>query len=646
MELKNKKLMLVVPFFSRGGRSFSNITVGVAYINAALRNHGYNVECFSMSGEIGNAAELLKAKITENKIDILLCGGLTFQFKQLKMIFDAAKRADGDIITIGGGGGFTSEPLLFSDMCGVDYAVIGEGEISTCELIDAIIAGGDLNNIRGIVYRNAESDYIFTGNREPIGDLDLIPFPSYEGLPIEKEMSFATPLSGFNTFYTDEPRLIQIVYSRSCPFKCSFCFHPAGDKYRTRSMNGFFDELDMYVNKYDMNGIAIVDECFRMDDSVFEFCRRLKPYNLKWVVGVVAKTVTYEKLVAMKDAGCCSVSFGIESMSEEVLMDMHKPSDVKTMERALALTMKAGISIQGNLIFGAEAENSDTVEQTLGWWLLNRKYQLALNIVTPYPGSAYYENCVKRGIIKNRREYIELGCPWVNMSKLTDLEFERLITLISLPADAKIAWDFACHGEIVEAIPNYKGNPELVSMKLKCFHCGETHIYGNLPKSDVSRAFYMPCRGCGCLSTFGPPPNMNYALLNQWTKNELSGIRLSDWLTQRNVGRILIYGLGDLAITLYKYLENAVMRIYVTDRNTQAATTAYTFMKKADFVEVERISAVEPDLVIIAPSYGKSEMQSFLRECGYAGKSETLFDIVFGISDIQRKTQMEEHTDE
>jgi radical SAM superfamily enzyme YgiQ (UPF0313 family) len=646
MELKNTKLLLVVPFFSVGGHTFSSITVGIAYINAAVRNRGHNVECFCMSGESGNAIELLKAKIIEHKIDILLCGGLTFQFKQLKTIFGAAKQVNGDIITIGGGGGFTSEPLLFSDMCGVDYAVIGEGEISVCELIDAIIAGNDVKNISGIVYRTAESGYIFTGNREPITDFDLIPFPSYEGLPIEKEMSFATPLSGFNTFYADEPRLIQIVYSRSCPFKCSFCFHPTGDKYRTRSMDSFFDELDMYVSRYDINGIVIVDECFRMDDSVFEFCRRLKSYNLKWVVSLVAKTVTYEKLIAMKEAGCCSVSFGIESMSEEVLKDMRKPADVKTIERALALTMKAGISIQGNLIFGAEAESSDTVKQTLGWWLLNRKYQLALNIVTPYPGSVYYENCVKRGIIRDRGEYIELDCPWVNMSRLTDLEFERLITLISLPADAKIAWDFACHSEIVETIPNYKGNPELVSMKLKCFHCGKVHTYGNLPKSAVSRAFYMPCRACGCLSTFGTPPNMNYALLNQWTKNEWGGMKLSDWLAQRRMRRIVIYGLGDLAIILYKYLENAAMRIYVTDRNTQAASIAYTFMKKADFVEVGRLSAVELDLVIIVPSYAKSEIQSFLRECGYIGKSETLFDIVFGISDIQSKTQTEELVDE
>lgn len=634
MEMKKFNLLLVVPFFSEGGHAFSSITSGTAYINSALRNHGFNVECFCMSGESENPTKLLMRKIVESEIDVVLCGGLTFQYKNLKTIFDTAKEVNRGIITIGGGGGFTSEPVLFSEMCGVDFAVIGEGEITVCELIDAIIYGSDVSHINGLVYKDENGEYTFTGHREPIADLDSIPFPSYEGLPIEKEMSYATPLSGFNTFFADEPRLIQIIYSRSCPFKCSFCFHPTGDKYRNRSMDNFFEELDLYVNNYDINGIVIVDECFRMDDSVFEFCRRMKQYNLKWVVSLVAKTVTYEKLVALKEAGCCSVSYGIESMSEAVLKDMRKPANVEIIERALKLTMEAGISIQGNLIFGAEAETPETVRETLGWWLKNREYQLALNIVTPYPGSAYYDNCVKRGIIKDRREYIELGCPWVNMSNLSDLEFERLIALISLPSDAKVAWDFACHSEIIETIPACKGDENRVSMKLRCYHCGEIHTYGNLPVSAVAKPFYMPCRSCGRLSTYGDYPNFNYSLLSQWVKNEINDIKLSNWISENGFKNMVIYGLGDLGIVLYKYLENIDSVISVTDKNPQAAATAYTFMKKAKFINVQQLSAVGADLVLIAPSYGKREIQSFLRENGYSGRSETLFDIVFGIADL------------
>lgn len=637
MGLKKYNLLLVIPFFSQGGHAFSSITSGVAYINAALRTHGFNVECFCMSGEADNPHELLKKRIIEGGIDILLCGGLTFQYKTLKSIFNSARQANPKIFTIGGGGGFTSEPMLFSEMCGTDFAVIGEGEITVCELIDSIIYDRDVSDIKGLVYKSKNGEYLFTGHRAPITDLDSIPFPSYEGLPIEKELSFATPISGFNTFFTDEPHLIQILYSRSCPFKCSFCFHPTGDKYRSRSMDNFFKELDLYVSSYDINGIVIVDECFRMDDSVFEFCERMKPYNLKWVVSLVARTVTYEKLIALKEAGCCVVSYGVESMSETVLRDMRKPANVKIIENALKLTAQAGISIQGNLIFGAEAETSETVRETLSWWLSHREYQLALNIVTPYPGSLYYENCVKRGIIQDKREFIELGCPWVNMSKLSNLEFERLISLISLPPEAKLAWDFACHSEIVETIPAYKNNKNIVSLKLRCYHCGEIHTYGNLPKVAVSQAFYMPCRSCGKLSTYGNIPNFNYTLLCQWVKNEASGVKLSEWLREHGIGKIVIYGLGHLASALYKYLENTNSVIGVSDQNPARITFAHTFMNKAKFVSVGEINSLGADLVLIAPSYGKQEIQAYLHENGCIVKSLTLFDIVFGIADITTK---------
>jgi radical SAM superfamily enzyme YgiQ (UPF0313 family) len=546
----------------------------------------------------------------------------------MKAIFTAANEMG--VITVGGGGGFTAEPLLFSEMCGVDYAVIGEGDFSVCELIDALSAGSDVSAIKGLVYRQSNGAYAFTGHRAPIADLDAIPFPSYEGLPIETQMVRTNPLSEPNTFYTDEPRIIPITYSRSCPYKCAFCFHPTGDRYRSRSMDSFFAELDTYVARYEINGLTIVDECFRMDDSVYEFCERIKPYGLKWAVSLVAKTVTREKLAVLKDAGCFFISYGIESMSEAVLTDMNKPADVKTLERALELTAQAGISFQGVLIFGAEAETSETVKETLSWWLNNRKYQLILNIVTPYPGSAYFERCVTRGIIKDKRKYIELGCPWVNFSKLTDHEYERLITLISLPLNAKIAWDFGCHGEIIKTEPNYKGNAGLVSVTLKCSHCGATHTYGNLPAAEAAEAFYMPCRSCGLLTTYGPYPDYNWAVLSQWLRNEASGVRLSDWLTDNGIKSVIIYGLGNLGIVVYKYIEKLGLVAAVTDRNPQAASTAYTFMGDTRFVALDEIKDTDADLILVTLTDLNKQIRTTLSESGH--RIETLFDIVFGIT--------------
>jgi hypothetical protein len=220
------------------------------------------------------------------------------------------------------------------------------------------------------------------------------------------------------------------------------------------------------------------------------------------------------------------------------------------------------------------------------------------------------------------------------MSQLSDHEFERLITLISLPPDAKIAWDFACFGEIIEEIPDYKGHPHLVSMKLKCFHCGKIHTYGNLPKVDVQGAFYMPCRSCGRLTTYGKYINFNYELLCQWMKNEAKGIKLSDWIEKNSIKKLIIYGLGDLGIVLYKYLEDSGIVVTVTDQNPQAVTVADTWMKNVKFTDVNSISTVGADLVLIAPSYAHREIKESLLKNGCRCRIESLFDVVFGIVDF------------
>ena len=625
-------LLLVSPWtVAQSGGAYSNLPMGTVYINSAIRNAGFNVFCLAFTGE-KDADNILRKTITENEIEIVLCGGLTFQYRQIKHVNKIVKDLSPQIITIGGGGGFTAEPLLFPDMCLSDYAVIGEGDFSTPELIDAIIHNKDVSKIKGIVYKENE-EYIYSGVREAIADLDTIPFPSYEGFPIEKILNFGTPISGFNTFFDDKPKVLSMVYSRSCPFKCSFCFHPTGDKYRTRSMDNFFEELDGYVQKYDFNGLAIIDECFRMDESMFEFCKRLKKYKLKFVVSLVAKTVTPEKLNALKEAGCCSVSYGIESMSETVLRDMHKPANVEVIERALKMTVNAGISVQGNLIFGAEAENSETVKETLHWWLTHREYQLALNLVTPYPGSLYYEHCLRRGIIKDKREYIEMGCPWVNMSQLSDHEYERLMILISMPADAKVAWDSACHGEIIETVPTYEGDDNRVSMKLKCFHCGKTHVYGNLPKQGIQKAFYMPCRSCGMLSTYGELPSFNYQLLSQWMKNEAIGESLSQWIERHGFTKVVVYGMGELGCTLFSYLKKIGVAVGASDSNEGALVPTFEHTAGTILTSVSEINCLNPDLVIVAPSYDKAGIIKKIRENGFHGRIETLFDICFGIAD-------------
>lgn len=162
--------------------------LGIAYINGAMRSCGFDVDAINMLFE-DDPLEALRSRIMDKKIDVLMCGGLTSEYKVLKQIYSIAREANPNIIIVGGGGGFTSEPILFSEMTGVDYAVIGEGEVTNCELAYALDFDEDVSGIKGLVYC-AEDGYHQNEAREYVKDLDSLPFPSYEGLSMDKYLDY------------------------------------------------------------------------------------------------------------------------------------------------------------------------------------------------------------------------------------------------------------------------------------------------------------------------------------------------------------------------------------------------------------------------------------------------------------------------
>lgn len=129
--------------------------LGIAYVNGAMRAAGFDVEAMNMLFE-EDPMRALEERIRTNHIDVLMCGGLTSEYNLLKQIYDFARCINPNIIIVGGGGGFTAEPILFSELTGVDYAVIGEGEITNCELAYALDHNLPTESIQGLVYKTSQ----------------------------------------------------------------------------------------------------------------------------------------------------------------------------------------------------------------------------------------------------------------------------------------------------------------------------------------------------------------------------------------------------------------------------------------------------------------------------------------------------------
>ncbi len=394
----------------------------------------------------------------------------------------------------------SGEPGVILDVADIDVGVVGEGELMIVELLDCLAKSGDLHSVQGIVFRDRNGKTVQTPERPQIMDLGKLAWPDYEVLECEQNISGQRALDSyfFHSHPESRPRAIDMITSRSCPFKCTFCFHPTGKTYRERPLDDFFAELDTVVARYKINMVGLIDELFSLKrQRLLEFCERIKPYKLQWLVQLHVNSATEETIRAMRESGCAYISYGIESMSQPVLESMLKKSKTPRIKSALDLTAKYKIGIQGNLLFGDSAETLDTANESMHSWAENRRYQINLTPLMVFPGSPDYLAALRDGLIdeRNRAKYIQDIPADFNISRMNDKNMEMVRFQV---------WVFANTLLNIAPLKSFQPSAEQIpdrdtayDIVWDCPHCSHQNDYlGVVLPSDTGHSIRLTCREC------------------------------------------------------------------------------------------------------------------------------------------------------
>lgn len=123
-----------------------------------------------------------------------------------------------------------------------------------------------------------------------------------------------------------------------------------------------------------------------------------------------------------KEAGCYYFSYGIESASPTVLASMNKKTHPSQIAKAIELADVAKIGFGGNFIFGDFAETPETISESMNFFSQHcLGNHIQFGHVEPYPGSKLYEDCIEKGIIRDRLKFYEhLGEVYFNMTAMPD----------------------------------------------------------------------------------------------------------------------------------------------------------------------------------------------------------------------------------
>jgi Fe-S oxidoreductase len=430
--ITNRRLniLLIIPRYKTyGDQGHYVMPLGILYVSSYLkRSQIANVITVNLNHKNGNEAEILSDIIYLSDIDVFAIGGLSGEYIDISRMVKLARSIKPTLKIIVGGGIMTADPeVSMQALPEVDYGVIGEGEITIVELIKALTKKQSVNQVEGIIFRE-EQKLSRTLPRKEIVDLDELPFPDYEGFDYESYLKENPDLSDDEEKYSQ----VSVIGGRSCKYNCTFCFHPSGTTYRQRSLDSIFTEIDYLVSHYDITYIALREELFATDNErVKEFCRRMESYNFIWSIQLRIDSINQELVDLLKNTRCRYVFVGVESASNEVLRSMHKGIKLEQIEIALDMLNKAGLNSRSGVIFGDTAETFSTAMFSLDWFIKNHtRYRMFVDMIIAFPGSILYKRACQNGFIPDPVQFLKDGCPIVNVSKMDDIEFRQIISLV------------------------------------------------------------------------------------------------------------------------------------------------------------------------------------------------------------------------
>ncbi len=394
MKFMLKKILLIYPPLSmeaRYGKGLKDIgaalpPLGLLYLAAVIEKAGYEVKVHDSDLLNSTLAEILN-EVAQYWPDFIGIYCNTANYHRVIEYADSIKKISPAPICLGGPHPIT-EPKAVLKNKSIDFAVLGEGEITISELLKSFFAGLPYDKIKGLAWKD-EHNVIFVNEiRELIEDLDTLPLPARHLLPIEK--------------YRPSPQhylrlpSTSMITSRGCPFGCLFCAsrNVWGRKYRARSVSGVIEEIKFLINKYGIKDINFWDDLWGLRrDWVEEFCRQIaeQKIDISWSCERRVDTVDLEILKLMKQAGCYSIFYGIESFDQDCLDAVNKGITVEQAENVIRLTKQAGIEVRANFMLGLPKETPEKARAMIKRICkLNPDY-VKFNIITPYPGTPFYE---------------------------------------------------------------------------------------------------------------------------------------------------------------------------------------------------------------------------------------------------------------
>ena len=428
---ENMKVLLIQPpvrdFYQT---SIRTQPIGLAYLAASLKSHGYEVgilDCqtsekrsipipseFSYLKDFyplndrspfklytgyyhfGMAWDEIREKIKDSKAHVFgISSSFTPYFQEALEIARIIKEWDHKKIVVMGGCHVSCDPESVLKSPWVDYVVLGEGEIRFPYLLKQIEKGmgGHIKEVDGIGFKE-NGEIKINPLSTFIEDIEGFPFPARELLDL-------------NRYRIGRKRSTMIITSRGCPQGCAYCSTHLvmGPSFRSRSPESILREMVDCTHRFHIRSFDIEDDNFTFDQ---ERAKRLMSLvvetfgegglELSAMNGVSFNSLDEELLTLMRKAGFKTVNLSFVSTDPSFKERMGRPGTTSNFDNILKDAEQVGLNVVAYAILGIPGQRIGEMVDTV-IHLMGKRALIGPSVYYPTPGTSLFEQCKAKELL-------------------------------------------------------------------------------------------------------------------------------------------------------------------------------------------------------------------------------------------------------
>jgi len=437
MEKMSSMNIAVINISLRPGAKVRYFPVGLGYVMTAIKDAGYKFDYIDQ--DLYNLSEDEVLKQLGQKYDVVLMGCIVTGYKYVKSLVSKIKQQSPHTMIAVGNSVATSIPEELLNHTLADIAILGEGDITDVELLDALRDGKDLESVDGIAYRSGKGDgkIIYTPPRKPIPDISKL-YIDYTLFDIDSYIPYMSAgVSRPAPVPIEELKAFPINTARGCINKCTFCYHVFRDqRYRHRSMESIMDDIEQVITQYGVNYILFSDDLsFYNKKVITDFLDLKEQRNLDFYWNGTCRGNLFTEdtdlalIKRMQKNGCHVLGYSLESSNEEILKAMNKHVSLEDFKKQTRLLKQGGVGVSTSIVVGYPQETGETIKNTFDVCIACG-ISPSVGYLLPQPGSEIYDYAVEKGYIQDVEDFLlamgDRQDLHLNMTSMKNDELEKI----------------------------------------------------------------------------------------------------------------------------------------------------------------------------------------------------------------------------